>query len=335
MHAPLVALLLAGACLAACPAVARAEPVVGASSAAGSVAADSAGTWSVRLLPAAVVDGEVVRLADIARIEGDPALGAVVVSWSPPPGTERVIPRSIAAQALAGRFARPIEVGGVDAARVRRVGRGTAAIDAEGLTRRAGAELIARRPDLAGETVAFRVDLDPARIPAGPASTEILLSNLQGDRVAGRMLVDYDRGYRRIVPFALEGETVRSEWRAARFIRSGAVVVPEDVRRLEVRAGLALRRAPYHDSPVGLVARKNVREGAPLSQDLFGRMITVKKGDKVVVRSDNELICVEIQGVALEEGDVGDTIAVRNLKSGRSIRAVVRGPGEAAIARGR
>lgn len=291
--------------------------------------------WSVLLRATSEVACDAIRIGDFADVEGDPAIGEVVVTWSPPVGTDRMIPRAAVAAALHGRFGRPISVGGASAARVRRRERGAPVIDEAELLRRAGETLLARRPDLRGAPLDLRVQVNAALLPAGRASVEIELSNVAGDRVSGRLLADYDRGFRRVATFTLEGETTVREWRAARFLKNGETVREGDAREVAVRCGLALRRAPFVGSPVGKRAKSSVREGAPLSNDLFGKAVCVKKGDKLILRSDNELICVEVQGVALEEGDTGDTIAVRNTKSGRTLRAIVRGPGEAVITGGR
>ena len=64
--------------------------------------------------------------------------------------------------------------------------------------------------------------------------------------------------------------------------------------------------------------KKNIREGLPRNSDC-----NVCKGDKVTILASFKGMTIKTQGEALEDGRVGDNIAIRNIKSGKMIQAQV------------
>src|SRR5690606_20170697 len=57
----------------------------------------------------------------------------------------------------------------------------------------------------------------------------------------------------------------------------------------------------------------------------------VRKGDQVVITAKNSTINVRMPGEALSDGALGNQIRVKNLRSGRVIRARVTGPGQVEV----
>jgi len=58
----------------------------------------------------------------------------------------------------------------------------------------------------------------------------------------------------------------------------------------------------------------------------------VRKGDQVIISANNSTINVRMPGEALSDGALNSQIRVRNLRSGRTIKARVVGPGQVEVA---
>ncbi|MCY1454933.1 flagella basal body P-ring formation protein FlgA [compost metagenome] len=57
----------------------------------------------------------------------------------------------------------------------------------------------------------------------------------------------------------------------------------------------------------------------------------VSKGDQVVISAMSPAINVRMPGEALSNGAPGEQIRVRNLSSGRVVKARVKGPGQVQV----
>lgn len=82
----------------------------------------------------------------------------------------------------------------------------------------------------------------------------------------------------------------------------------------------------------GLVLRRPVAAGAPLTQSMFEQAQIIKKGDSVTIVAKNDAIQVSSQGQAMENGKTGEQISVKNQQSGRVIKAVAIATGHVEIA---
>ncbi|WP_372766381.1 flagellar basal body P-ring formation chaperone FlgA [Pseudoalteromonas sp.] len=71
---------------------------------------------------------------------------------------------------------------------------------------------------------------------------------------------------------------------------------------------------------IGGRSKRNVRVGQSIN---YNYICNVCKGDKVTILANYKGMTVKTQGEALEDGRVGDNIAIRNVKSGKKIQAQV------------
>ena len=78
----------------------------------------------------------------------------------------------------------------------------------------------------------------------------------------------------------------------------------------------------------GVETRNRVRAGEVISSTNLIAAAAVNKGEQIVIVATNAKISVRMLGEALDNGKIGEQIRVRNLQSGRVIRALV-------VARGR
>lgn len=82
---------------------------------------------------------------------------------------------------------------------------------------------------------------------------------------------------------------------------------------------------------VGQSVRRSVSADTVLSIDLLEAPILVKRGDMVVLTAERGAIAIRETGTALQGGEAGKQIPVRNNSSERIVQAVVTGAGEAKV----
>jgi flagella basal body P-ring formation protein FlgA len=106
-------------------------------------------------------------------------------------------------------------------------------------------------------------------------------------------------------------------------LKKGDVVDRGDVVTRETYlngSGAAYPSAP--EDVFGKVARKDIRAGAILTNALLEEPLTIRRGQMVAIRAQNERMVVETRGVALEKGRVGDVVRAK-ASSGKEIRGKV------------
>ncbi|WP_232219914.1 flagellar basal body P-ring formation chaperone FlgA [Pseudogulbenkiania sp. MAI-1] len=110
---------------------------------------------------------------------------------------------------------------------------------------------------------------------------------------------------------------------AARDLETGRPLTADDVewaRRplYELEEGL---HSPAE--AVGLMSRSALRRGQPLRKKLLEAALLVRRGEAVEIVASKEEIVVTAPGEALENGRRNDLIRVRNVGSGKTVRARV------------
>lgn len=83
-----------------------------------------------------------------------------------------------------------------------------------------------------------------------------------------------------------------------------------------------LRNTTYADieSVLGARVKRRLVSGRPVEPD---DLCFVCKGDKVVISAESSFMQVKTNGVALEDGNVGDTIRVKNSRSNKNLLAQI------------
>lgn len=85
------------------------------------------------------------------------------------------------------------------------------------------------------------------------------------------------------------------------------------------------------DVAVGQSVRRAVSADTALSIDMLEAPVLVKRGDMVVVIAERGSIAIRGTGTALQAGEAGRQIPVRNNSSERVVQAVVTGAGEVKV----
>lgn len=106
----------------------------------------------------------------------------------------------------------------------------------------------------------------------------------------------------------------------------GTVISDAQIERRTVRITRAFAAAIIRagDPLTGLVARRTLVPGQPIAKDALRSPTVVQQGQPVTVHYKDGPISIALSAVALQSGGVGDTIAIRNSDTGRTLRATVR-----------
>jgi flagella basal body P-ring formation protein FlgA len=114
-----------------------------------------------------------------------------------------------------------------------------------------------------------------------------------------------------------------------RSLSAGEEIRPEDLAWTRVAAAPAnaLRDA---EVAIGMIARRPLREGAPVAASDMSAPVVIQAGDLVTVVYENGGVFLSMQVKAMSAGAVGEVISLQNLASRKTLQAVVTGPGQAA-----
>lgn len=83
-----------------------------------------------------------------------------------------------------------------------------------------------------------------------------------------------------------------------------------------------------HPSEIlGYAAKRNIHPNKILTSSMLTQATMIEKGDSVMIEARKGSLSIRMAGTALEKGLKGKQISVRNVKSGRVVKAVVIAPG--------
>ncbi|MFT4940073.1 MAG: flagella basal body P-ring formation protein FlgA [Paraglaciecola sp.] len=104
-------------------------------------------------------------------------------------------------------------------------------------------------------------------------------------------------------------------------VSPGTVLTEDNIKVVEMNKKL-LRRTTFADTQdvIGARVKRRTRAGRPVDPN---NLCFVCKGDSIVINAGSPGMQVKASGVALEDGNLGDTIFVRNSRSKKKIDAQV------------
>ncbi len=110
---------------------------------------------------------------------------------------------------------------------------------------------------------------------------------------------------------------------AVRTIQRGQIIGPEDIRweRRALRGSLS--RYPKIGEVIGAVAKRKIEAGRLLTRSAIELDYAVKKRRNVKIVYQKGAIRIELLGLALQNGRVGDIVRVKNLSSNKVLRCKV------------
>ncbi len=124
------------------------------------------------------------------------------------------------------------------------------------------------------------------------------------------------------IPVSVKYSSIRKIVIASREIPVGHKITEEDIKTVEM-SNVRDDLIENIDQVVGKIAKKRIQEGTPIKKYYLKPDFVVKKNDRVKVIYDSGVIRVELSGIALENGEKGQVIKVKNLSSGKKIKCRV------------
>ncbi|KZN37554.1 flagellar basal body P-ring formation chaperone FlgA [Pseudoalteromonas luteoviolacea] len=101
------------------------------------------------------------------------------------------------------------------------------------------------------------------------------------------------------------------------------VVLQADDLKIAMRPKHFVRASNIDDINM-LIGSKTKRRIQADKAIIMRHICMVCKGDTVIILAGNEHFAIKTQGIALQDGNLGDQIRVKNTKSGKTIRARVK-----------
>ncbi len=173
--------------------------------------------------------------------------------------------------------------------------------------------------------------LDPVKIPAG-------VIELQVPPVSGGTTTMGRRS------FAVQITVNGSAWKTidaladvsamidvvvpSRFLKSEETIEPDDLTTARIVTYDVTH--PFITDPEAAIGKSTARPlqpNTPLRPTFLKKPFMVKKGDRVMIEARRGNFSVQTSGVTKGSGQIGQTIMVANLDSGRELRAKIVAPG--------
>lgn len=165
---------------------------------------------------------------------------------------------------------------------------------------------------------------------AAPLETSVGRHNGQGGRLSVRVDCRDQAPWARHV--SVQVRVFRQVVVTTRNLARGEQLGASDIALEEVdisqSRGLLLQEL---SAAQGLELRRNVSSGSALSSDMLNAPLMVRRGDTVILTAERAGVSIRQQGTALQDGEAGRQIQVRNTRSNRVVQAVVTGHGEASV----
>lgn len=113
-----------------------------------------------------------------------------------------------------------------------------------------------------------------------------------------------------------------------RFLKAEDAIGAEDLTTTRVR--IHDLKHPFITDPedaIGKAAARPLQAETPLRAGFLKRPLMIKKGDRVTIEAKRGGLSIQTSGVTKSNGEIGQSIVVANLDSGREVRATIVAPG--------
>ncbi|MFQ3235519.1 MAG: flagella basal body P-ring formation protein FlgA [Paraglaciecola sp.] len=169
---------------------------------------------------------------------------------------------------------------------------------------------------------------DRVTIPDCPAPIEYSASSeaFNQSNIAVKAFCDDTHWYMYLMVSAIEMQSVVV---IASAVSPGTMLTERNLKIIEMNKSL-IRRTTYADIQqlIGARIKRRVRPGQPVSPN---NLCFVCKGDRIVINASSGLMQVKATGVAMEDGNIGETISVKNTRSKKKINARITNTREVAV----
>jgi flagella basal body P-ring formation protein FlgA len=279
----------------------------------------------------ALVQGADITIGDVAEVTGaDPntvtRVRNLVIGQSPPPGEERLLHGGAITTRLKQHGFPPQDVllHVPEKIRVTRASQRIEPHDIEAAVRRA----IHHQSPWKGQKTTLRElrGIEPVTLPAGPVQYEVTFpphADFLGPTSFSLLLRVSGHIEKRLYGTAYI-DVFQEVATIARPVARDEVIEAEDIRLKQMNLSqVSPRTVMRPEELIGKRARKSLAANTMVHAHEVETMPFVKKGDVVLIIVESPLLKITATGEALERGERGATIRVRNVTSNREIRAVV------------
>jgi flagella basal body P-ring formation protein FlgA len=114
---------------------------------------------------------------------------------------------------------------------------------------------------------------------------------------------------------------------AARNLPAKHLITASDLHREERDLSQIPKGSLGRFPMIGMLTARRISSGRTLRRNYFKSPPVVRRGQRIRIELRGAMLSVSTAGEALGEAAVGQTVAVRNLNSGRRLSGVVRAPG--------
>ena len=176
-------------------------------------------------------------------------------------------------------------------------------------------------------------NIDP-RLPVPVCEQPLQTQINQNQRPLGRINVKVDcfgaAPWSKYVPVTVR--VFEHVLTSARPLARGEILSSSDVMMTEIDVS-TVRTTYLHsaDEVIGMELKRSVQANAPLVREALAAPLLVKRGDTVMITARTGSIEIRQQGVALQNGELGKQITVRNTNSDNVVQATVTGHGQASV----
>lgn len=152
-----------------------------------------------------------------------------------------------------------------------------------------------------------------------PYQTPVLNTNTMGVKC-----LENDNHWTLYVPIKIS--VLKTVLVAKRALIKGNRISSDDIYQVEMDAQ-KLKQGYFTDSRelIGLICKHDITPNSPLNPYNIELAKMVHRGDQVTIVATNENLSVSMDGIAMDEGALGDSVKVKNLSSKRTIEAQVAG----------
>lgn len=111
---------------------------------------------------------------------------------------------------------------------------------------------------------------------------------------------------------------------ASKTLHKGKILHKSDLIKLKIDIS-QLKQGYFTKSKylIGKVAKQNIGEGTALTPQNIQEAILIHKGEQITIQAINDMINISMNGIALNNGALGEVIKVQNLNSKKVIDAEV------------
>ncbi|MFQ3197759.1 MAG: flagella basal body P-ring formation protein FlgA [Paraglaciecola sp.] len=165
-------------------------------------------------------------------------------------------------------------------------------------------------------------------IPGCPDPIEYSASNeaFNQSNIAVKAFCNHTHWYMYLMVSAIEMQSVVV---MANAVSPGTILTDKNLTIIDMNKSL-MRSTTYADIQhvIGARIKRRVRPGQPVSPN---NLCFVCKGDRIVINASLGLMQVKATGIAMEDGNIGETISVKNTRSKKQIDARITNTREVAV----